>query len=361
MLFQISGRSVRTSKINRSISGFTLVELLVVIAIIGILIGMLLPAVQSVREAARRISCANNCRQLGLAALNFESGIQTLPSSWLRPTNPDAVVIDGWSAQFQLLPFIEQVNLSDEIDFTLGYRDAVNLNINNGSSNGAVLAAQRIPSFICPSEIQDEVRLNGNVPEHYPLNYGSNAGVWFVFDPLGDPANLQLGGGRVGSGAITTNQGQPIGAFIDGTSNTLMFSEVRAFTPYLRDGGGAPTDPPSSPDEILALTGDLRATSGHTEQVDGRSHQTGFTAVFAPNTEVIRVETGGEELNIDWTSQREGRGPEPTFAAITSRSYHNGGVNATNVDGSTRFVSDTIALEIWRAIATRDGREVVNE
>ena len=361
MLSQYRSRSARTSKVNQS-SGFTLVELLVVIAIIGILIGMLLPAVQAVREAARRISCANNCRQLGLAALNYESGFQELPSSWLRPTSPDVVAIDGWSAQFQLLPFLEQANLSGEIDFTFGYRDAVNASINNGNSNGGVLAAQRIPSFICPSEIQDEVRLDDDgTPEHYPLNYGSNAGVWFVFDPQGDPGNLRRGSGQVGSGAITTNQGQEIGAISDGTSNTLMFSEVRAFTPYLRDGGGAPTDPPSSPAEILGLGGDLRETSGHTEQVDGRSHQTGFTAVFTPNTEVLRVESSGVELNIDWTSQREGRADAPTFAAITSRSYHNGGVNATNVDGSTRFVADSIDLVTWRALATRNGGEVVSE
>ena len=360
MLSQYSSRSARTSKLNQS-SGFTLVELLVVIAIIGILIGMLLPAVQAVREAARRISCANNCRQLGLAALNYESAFQELPSSWRRPTNPAAVAVDGWSAQFQLLPYMEQANLSGEIDFTLGYRDPENAVISNGTSNGSVLAAQRIPSFLCPSEVQDEVRLDGDTPEHYPLNYGSNVGVWFVFDPEGDPNNLRAGSGRAGSGSITCNQGQSIGSVSDGTSNTLMFSEVRAFTPYLRDGGGAPTDPPSSPAEILGLGGDLRETSGHTEQVDGRSHQTGFTAVFTPNTEVLRVESSGVELNIDWTSQREGRADAPTFAAITSRSYHNGGVNATNVDGSTRFVSDSIDLIAWRALATRNGGEVVNE
>ena len=256
---------------------------------------------------------------------------------------------------------MEQANLSGEIDFTLGYRDPENAMISNGTSNGAVLAAQRIDNFICPSEVQDQVRLDGSTPEHYPLNYGSNAGVWFVFDPEGAPEELRKGGGRVGSGSITTNQSQRISAISDGTSNTLMFSEVRAFTPYLRDGGGAPTNPPSSPAEILGLGGNLRETSGHTEQVDGRSHQTGFTAVFTPNTEVLRVESSGVELNIDWTIQREGRAYAPTFAAITSRSYHTGGVNATNVDGSTRFVSDSIDLIAWRALASRNGGEVVNE
>ena len=96
---------------------FTLVELLVVIAIIGILIGMLLPAVQQVREAARRISCANNCRQIGLASLNYESAFMGLPPSWLLPTN-DAVTA-GWSVQGQLLPYLEQGNISANIDFTL--------------------------------------------------------------------------------------------------------------------------------------------------------------------------------------------------------------------------------------------------
>lgn len=343
-------------------SGFTLVELLVVIAIIGILIGMLLPAVQQVREAARRVSCANNCRQLGLAALNYESAMQELPSSWLLPSSePAGGNKDGWSVQAQLLPFLEQANLSSEIDFTLGYKNLENKYIGIAGSD-SVLAATKIPGYLCPSEVQDEVRLDGNEPEHYPLNYGGNAGVWFVFDPnVSNLSALRPGVGEVGQGSITTNQGQDMGAIVDGTSNTLMFGEVKAYTPYVRDGGGATTAIPDDPSEVAAMGGSFKETTGHTEQVDGRTHQTSFTAVFTPNTEVIRVENG-QEFDVDWTSQREGRSAtEPTFAAVTSRSYHSGGVNVTMVDGSTHFVTDSIDRDNWRAMATRDGGEIVAE
>lgn len=356
-LHSFTPRIVRGSRV-----GFTLVELLVVIAIIGILIGMLLPAVQQVREAARRVSCANNCRQLGLAGLNYESARQELPSSWLLPTNePVGGNKDGWSAQAQLLPFLEQANLSSEIDFTLGYKHADNKYIGIDSEN-VVLAASKIPGYLCPSEVRDEVRMDGSDPEHYPLNYGANAGVWFVFDPdVSDLGKLRKGVGNVGQGSITTNQGQEIGSMTDGTSNTLMFAEVKAYTPYVRDGGGAPTTPPENPADLAALGGDFKTSTGHTEQVDGRSHQTSFTALFTPNTEVIKV-VDGQEYDIDWTSQREGRtATDPTYAAVTSRSYHSGGVNVTMVDGSTHFVTDDIDRDNWWAMATRDGGEIVEE
>ena len=201
-------------------------------------------------------------------------------------------------------------------------------------------------------------------PEHYPLNYCGNAGVWFVFAPVvSNAAALRKNMGDVGQGSITTNQGQEIGAIVDGTSNTLMFGEVKAYTPYERNGNNAPTAPPSTPEEVSALcgSGSFKTETGHTEQVDGRVHQTSFTALLTPNTEVI-FNSGGIDYDVDYTSQQEGKNfPEATYAAVTSRSYHPGGVNVTMVDGSTHFVTDSIDLTNWRAMATRDGGELVEE
>jgi len=102
---------------NRKVSGFTLVELLVVIAIIGILVGMLLPAVQQVREAARRIDCSNKSRQIGLAVINYESAHREFPPGWVVSENADDDELSGWGWASIILPFLEANNLAEQIDF----------------------------------------------------------------------------------------------------------------------------------------------------------------------------------------------------------------------------------------------------
>lgn len=337
---------------KNSRSAFTLVELLVVIAIIGILIGMLLPAVQQVREAARRISCANNLRQMGLATLNYESAHMKFPESYRLATN--APTNRGWSAQAIILPFIEQGNLFSTINFDLEYVDASQtLDSGNGSQP---LRSARVPVYLCPSEINDRVRTDGSgQPIHYPLNYAANAGVWFVYDPET---------GNTGQGALTTSRGNPIASFTDGTSNTLFFGEVKAFTPYFRNAGlSGDVAMPTNPADIGALGGDFKLTTGHTEWVDGRVHQTSFTATFSPNTIVpFNDSSSGQTLDVDWTNQQEGNSTTArTYAAITSRSFHNGGVNTCRADGSVHFESSDITPAVWQAKATRNGGEVVTE
>lgn len=335
-------------------AAFTLVELLVVIAIIGILIGMLLPAVQSVREAARRITCANNIRQMSLATLNYESAHMAFPATWAAAGDPETGNVDGWSVQAQILPFLEQANLYSEIEFSLSYNAAENAQVN---INGQIqrLAIARIPVYLCPSEIRDELRVNSDGPYHYPLNYAANAGDWFVYDP---------GTKRTGPGAMTTNRENSISSFTDGTSNTLFYGEVKAYTPYFRNAGiTGDLSKPADPATLISMGGDFKTDSGHTEWVDGRTHQSSFTATFAPNTVVSYFDSAdGVEYDVDWTNQQEGKSlTASTFAAVTSRSYHPGGVNTGRADGSVKFFNQDISIEVWTALATRNGGEVVNE
>ena len=202
---------------TRKLPGFTLVELLVVIAIIGVLVALILPAVQSAREAARRSSCGNNLRQLGLGLQNFESSLKNFPSS-LRPATPNAAgQFDGWSAQAQVLPYLEQASLFEKIDFTLSY-----------TAQSWPIAPTKVPTYLCPSEPRKKQRLNATtgLPEHFPLNYVANLGTWFVFNPTDRSG---------GQGAFRPYDPLRAANMTDGLSNTLGFAECKAYNAYFRN------------------------------------------------------------------------------------------------------------------------------
>ena len=328
-------------------SAFTLVELLVVIAIIGSLVGLLLPAVQAAREAARRLSCQNNLKQLGLALHNFENANRVYPPSfgWDGTSGSPAL---NWSAPARLLPFLEDFAVGAEIQSKLSqdYHVAT-------LSNGTLISSLQIPVLLCPSEKRSEMRIEGS-EKHYPLTYGVNMGTWKILDPV-----LGVNGGSVGDGSFQVNGKLKPSNIIDGLSKTLSFSEVQAYTPYVRDGGTlttiaspAPTDPAS-----VSSLGGTAKTTGHTEWVDGHVHQSGFTTVFPPNT-VVPLTIAGVQQNGDWTNMREGKDASaPTLAAVTSRSYHAGIVSSAFMDGSVRSISNGIDGGLWRALSTRAGSE----
>jgi prepilin-type N-terminal cleavage/methylation domain-containing protein len=318
---------------------FTLIELLVVIAIIAILIGLLVPAVQKVREAAARTACLNNLKQIGLALHNHENAHRSFPPAGDYPPGAKAV---SWSVQARLLPYLEQENLHRLINFGLPY------------SSQPSVTAFRVPVYLCPSETNDRPRQDGSLT-HYPLNYAANFGTWHVFNPITS---------QYGDGVFAINTRLKPGGIRDGLSNTLAFAEVKAYTPYLRDGGQPAVTKaaiPSAPAQIAALGGSFKTDSGHTEWVDARVHQSGFTATFPPNT-VVPYAVDGTAFDIDFNSSREGNTTNQiTYAAVTARSYHTSQVHVLLMDGSVRAVANGIDARIWQALSTRAGGEVIGD
>ena len=326
---------------------FTLVELLVVIAIIGVLVALLLPAIQAARESARRMSCHNNLKQLGVAIHNYQAALSVFP--------PSSIVFGGstnqpWSGQSLLLPYVEKDGIQNLIDYSVGYHHGDNAAM--FPPHG--VAALRVGVLMCPSDPKDRPRLNGDgVPYHYPLNYVLSVGRYLIFHPV----TRQDGGAAFGPNTRLTPA-----SFVDGTSNTLAMAEVKAFNPRFHDAPSLPATPPVLPEEVsgqYTSGGAWSATNGHSEWVCGRAIHTGFTTTFTPNTLVPHA-AGGVEYDIDVSSSREGRNAtDITYGIITARSYHPGIVNVLLMDGSVRSISNSIQRDVWQALATRDGGEVL--
>lgn len=327
--------------------GFTLVELLVVIAIIGTLVGLLLPAVQAARESARRMQCQNNLKQIGLAMHLYMDAHRRLPMSYTARQGTTATVGGQWSTLARILPLVEQSNLQSLINWNLPYATQVNV------------ATTRIPLYLCPSEVNDIVRVNPatGIPRDYPANYVVNFGTWKVYNPID---------GSGGDGAFHPNSNFTAAHFLDGLSNTLCASESKAYTPYVRNSSDPGPAPPSAATFAQGLIGDgccigpaVQQKTGHTEWADGLCQQSGFTTTFPPNTKIPH-NVGGVTYDIDYVSWREGTSlNRVTYAALPARSYHSGIVNVLLLDGSCKSVSDTIDASTWRSLGTRAAGEVV--
>lgn len=372
-------------------SAFTLVELLVVLLIIGILMALLIPAVNAARESARATQSKNNLRQIALATQQFNAGKGYYPPSYLTheynpgdydddslQSFPGYAHLEGYSVHVLLLPYLEQKLLVDEVDFAKPYNYYVQDGASNPSGGAAPLfaladgsasklGALRVPAYVSPAEPRDEVREG----KHHPINYAMNLGTWFIWDPIT---------GEGGNGAGFPNSKLRDGSFSDGLGTTMAFAEVKAWNPYFRDSLDTHADLdviPSTPIELatmISTPGEYKETA-HTEWFNGHAHHAGFTTVFRPNTKVLigdRTSSSAATVNatntgnvdVNWTNKQEGKNHfassadySPTYAAITARSYFPGSVNVAMMDGSVRTIEDNVALGVWRAISTRAGRE----
>ena len=324
--------------------GFSVVELLVVIAILSVLVALILPALQEAREAARRARCKANLKQIGLAVQNHLTAHSVFPSSFIVEPGTTLADNDGvWSIHARILPYLEQNDVYNRIDLRQSWK----------SPDNDRIPPLRVAVYLCPSDPGDRVRRKNGVPYVHPHTYGFNLGTWFIYDPTT---------GRSGDGAFAVNGPTRPASFQDGLSNTLCAAEVKAYTPYFRNTRDPGQSVPSEPSAIQSyakraqfkLGPGPNDNTGHTVWCDGRVHHTGFTTVFGPNTTVPYHHSDGKTYDVDYNSRQEGKSlTQPTYASVTSRSYHTASVNVVLMDGSVRSVNTQVDLSIWRAMGTR--------
>ncbi len=358
--------------------GFTLVELLVVIAIIGVLMGLLLPAVQMAREAARRSQCQNNLKQLGLAVLNFESGRNRLPHpGQCDSTGGATTVYMTQSTATLLLPFLEQGNVYDLMENQLTYAQMVaagryNMATVHPRARGAVYhdplypntvraAKTNITSFVCPST---------------PINGGTRSpdgyGAWdYMFISVSDveeesgqatppgtrPTNNARRVQMTRQGCLSCDAGWGLQSITDGTTNTILCIEDSGRAhPNAGQFASLSTRPAVIADDTVQWSGGSTGGRRMYAWADPDSVTNGLSGpsnAIAPGSRIMRVNQYkvpiGGPAECLWANNNCGPNDEPF-------SFHNGGVNAVMGDGSVRLVSDESDWRVLKSLAaSQDG------
>ncbi len=355
--------------------GFTLVELLVVIAIIGVLVAMLLPAIQAAREAARRSSCGNNLKQFGLAAMQFHTSFNKFPycrkydyayGTTVPPqtlTAAQSNLTYGWYVH--LLPYMDGVNLFKQfgnVNLTsaysgLSYNDIVVTTLLPPANSSAPVARSTVnPATFCPSDYAAQINPYTSATTANSSrargNYVGSVGPGDIYGPssLNQPGNPTSNPGMItGYGVFYVTQNQNfdnlnyippattrIEDIRDGTSKTMMFSEVI---------GTTLADPYSTPGDILSTSMGGSLFSVYT----GPNSNTPDTIWACPTT-------GGDTMYPS-TACNPTTSPPTSDAGLyaAARSRHQAGTNVALADGSVHFVSDEISMQIWQSLGTRDG------
>jgi prepilin-type N-terminal cleavage/methylation domain-containing protein/prepilin-type processing-associated H-X9-DG protein len=316
---------------RKATMGFTLVELLVVITIIGILIALLLPAVQAAREAARRMQCSNNLKQMALGMHNYHVAHESLPLGCQGKLNGGGAWMDCFTWLCYLTPHIEQANVSAGFNFAVRIRDPVN----------EAARRQYIGAFACPSDAAAKCQFTGTMSDQnarwrycYAANWGNTSSS--------QQATRGAGAGAVAFGGAPFTFARTVGfaAIKDGTSNTLMLAEVIP-------AKGPEWDGPIG-DCFQCMGGQAFET-----WLGPNSDLPDFVVTSCPDP------SAGDTTGIVCAVM----GPNPWLQPFaddlhhSARSKHPGGVNVALCDGSVQFISNTIDLTIWRALSTTNGGE----
>jgi len=330
---------------SRRHRGFTLIELLVVIAIIGVLIGLLLPAVQQAREAARRNQCLNNFKQIGLALHNYIDTYSMLPASRAATGigaggAPIPFPVINFSAMARILPFMDQPEVSDRINFDLHCNLA-----ENTTARGL-----KVSSYICPSDGKYQL-LAGNPGNNIRANEGATINfAYYQIDAAGINASLPPP-----NGPFFALKFYKLKEISDGTSRTAAFSEQN-----MSDQSQAIA---SEEDYfrgelvVYASTMDQAVQACESLDMTNLTFQGGSTAgrewIGVGVTEMFYLHAN--------TPNRRSCFFQPGRCVFTATSRHPGGVNVAMCDGSVRFVSNSIDKHAWRAMGTRAGGETVSD
>ncbi len=331
----------RTTKESRFRAGITLIELLVVIAIVGILTAILLPAVQSAREASRRTSCLNNMRQIGLAMQNHHAALNRFPSGAIAkqyPTVPSTPwTFYRWSAFAMLSPYLENTNAYNILDLSKPLF-TVTFSITPENIQGASVM---VPTFLCPSDSSRRLH-----PSFGPTNYAVCTGSGI---DGGTPIDTD--------GIFYVNSQTRFADIVDGASTTIAMSES-----VLGASGATRRDPLHSyrftfVSPLTELACRVAPAWNYTDPrgfswVNGEYRSGLYNHYLPPNSRTH-----------DCISPKMTGGPDTIYTPFgwrTARSRHRGGVNVLRADASTAPLNDSIDLEVWRALSTRMTGEVIS-